>query len=84
MNNKLLVELIVPYLEQRYEVFIPINKRVSEIIKLLQKALNELSNGYYPLKDDAVIIDGESGNVFDVNLTIKESKMINGSKIILL
>lgn len=84
MNNKLLVELIVPYLEERYEIFLPINKRISEVIRLLQKALNELSNGYYPLKDDAVIIDGESGNVFDINLTIKESKMINGSKIILL
>ena len=84
MNNKLLVELIVPYLEERYEIFLPINKRISEVIRLLQKALNDLSNGYYPLKDDAVIIDGESGNVFDINLTIKESKMINGSKIILL
>lgn len=84
MNNKLLVTVIVPLLEEKYEVFIPIGKRVSEIIKLLEKALKEMTNGYYPNKEDSVIIDAESGSVFDVNITIKETKMINGSKIILL
>lgn len=84
MNNKLLVTVIVPLLEEKYEVFIPISKRVSDIIKLLEKALKEMTNGYYPNKEDSVIIDAESGNVFDVNITVKETKMINGSKIILL
>ena len=84
MNNKLLVTVIVPLLEEKYEVFIPIGKRVSDIIKLLEKALKEMTNGYYPDKEDSVIIDAESGNVFDVNITVKETKMINGSKIILL
>lgn len=84
MNNKLLVTVIVPLLEEKYEVFIPISKRVSEIIKLLEKALKEMTNGYYPNKEDSVIIDAESGSVFDVNITVKETKMINGSKIILL
>mgnify|MGYP006988959438 CR=1 FL=1 len=50
----------------------------------IKKALKELTNGYYPDKDNSVIIDAESGNVFDVNITVKETKMINGSKIILL
>lgn len=84
MNNKLLVTVVVPLLEEKYEVFIPISKRVSDIIKLLEKALKEMTNGYYPDKEDSVIIDAESGNVFDVNITVKETKMINGSKIILL
>lgn len=84
MNNKLLVTIIVPFLEEKYEVFIPINKRVSNVIKLIERALNEMTNGYYPNKEDSVIIDAESGNVFDVNITVKETKMVNGSKIILL
>ena len=84
MNNKLLVTVIVPLLEEKYEVFIPINKRISTVIRLIEKALRELTNGYYPEKESSVIIDAESGNVFDVNITIKETKIINGSKIILL
>lgn len=84
MNNKVLVEVIVPLLEQKYQIYIPISKRISEVIKLIEKALIEMTNGYYPNKESSVIIDAESGNVFDINITVKESKMINGSKIILI
>ena len=84
MNNKILVDVIVPLLEEKYQIYIPINKRISVIIKLIEKALKEMTNGYYPIKDCSVIIDVETGNVYDVNITVKESKMINGSQIILL
>lgn len=84
MNNKLLVNVFVPLLEEKYELYIPINKRISVVIKLIEKALKEMTNGYYPIKEGSVIIDVETGNVYDVNITVKESKMINGSKIILI
>lgn len=85
MNNKILIEVIVPLLEDNFEIYIPVNKRISTVIKLIEKSLNEITNGYYPTqKENSVIIDEESGSVFDVNLTVKESKMINGSKIILI
>lgn len=85
MNNKILIEVIVPLLEENFEIYIPVNKRISTVIKLIEKSLNEITNGYYPTqKENSVIIDAESGSVFDVNLTVKESKMINGSKIILI
>ena len=84
MNNKVLVDVIVPLLEEKYQLYIPINKRISVVIRLIEKALNEMTNGYYPIKDSSVIIDVESGNVFDINITVKESKMINGSQVILL
>ena len=84
MNNKLLVDVFVPLLEEKYELYIPINKRISVVIKLIEKALKEMTNGYYPIKEDSVIIDVESGNVYDINITVKESKMINGSEIILI
>ena len=71
--------------EENFEIYIPVNKRISTVIKLIEKSLNEITNGYYPTqKENSVIIDEESGSVFDVNLTVKESKMINGSKIILI
>ena len=77
MNNKILIEVIVPLLEENFEIY--------TVIKLIEKSLNEITNGYYPTqKENSVIIDEESGSVFDVNLTVKESKMINGSKIILI
>lgn len=84
MNNKVLIEVIVPLLEERYQMYIPINKRISVVVNLIEKALKEITNGYYPIKEGSVIIDVESGNVYDINITVKESKMINGSQVILL
>ena len=81
MNNKLLVNVFVPLLEEKYELYIPINKRISVVIKLIEKALKEMTNGYYPIKEGSVIIDVETGNVYDVNITVKEAAIIrSGSK----
>lgn len=40
-NNKVCVDLIVPSIEERYNVFIPVNKKTIEIIFLLNKDDNE-------------------------------------------
>ena len=84
MNNKLLIEVIVPLLEMNFEIYVPINKRISAVIRLIEKALKEITNGYYPNKNNSVIIDEKTGSIYDINITVKESKMINGSKVVLI
>ena len=46
MENKILVELMVPELEVSYDVFIPVTKRVGNLIALLVKAISELGIEY--------------------------------------
>ncbi len=36
MKNKILVEIIVPDIDQSYEVFIPINRKVGSVIELFK------------------------------------------------
>lgn len=84
MNNKVLVEVIVPLVDTRYEIFLPVGKRISVVLKLMVKAINELTNGYYPIKEDALLINESTGNLYDVNITVKDAKIINGSKVILI
>ena len=45
-NNKVCVDLIVPSIEERYNVFIPVNKKTIEIIFLLNKAINDMTDGF--------------------------------------
>lgn len=84
MNNKILVEVKVPLLEESYEIYLPVSKKISVIIKLIEKALKEMTNGYYPDKENSVIIDEKTGNLYDINITVKESRMSNGTTIILI
>jgi len=82
--SKILIKVIVPLVEEKYEVFIPSNKRISLIIKLIVKVVNELTSGYYPLKEDALLINKDTGNLYDVNITVKDAKILNGSEVILI
>lgn len=81
--NKVCIELIVPVMEKKYDVFIPVNKKIMDIIYLLNKAVSEMNDGYFPMSNQLSLVEANSGFVYDINLTVKESKILNGSKIIL-
>ena len=84
MKNKVNVDVIGPALEEQYNVFIPVNKRTIEIIFLLNKAINEISSGSFPISEELALVDGFTGSIYDTNKTIKENIILNGSKIILM
>ena len=47
MKNKVLVEILVPSIEEKYDVYLPINKKIGNITILLCRAINEFTNGVY-------------------------------------
>ena len=55
MENKILVELIVPELEEKFDVFIPITKRVGNVIALLAKAITELGIDYNLMRKSDIL-----------------------------
>lgn len=84
MKNKVNVDVIVPALEEQFNVFIPAGKKTIEIIFLLNKAINDISSGSFPINDELSLIDGFTGAIYDVDKTVKENKILNGSKLILM
>ena len=84
MKNKVNVDVIVPALEEQYNVFIPVNKKTIEIIFLLNKAINEISSGCFPMNEELSLVDGFTGSIYDVDKTVRENKILNGSKLILM
>ena len=83
-NNKVCVDLIVPGIEERYNVFIPVNKKTIEIIFLLNKAVNDMTNGADAMSEHLSLINANDGTVYDVDNTILENNILNGTKLILL
>lgn len=83
-NNKVCVDLIVPSIEERYNIFIPINKKTIEIIFLLNKAINDMSNGAFPMSDTLSLINANNGIIYDVSKTVMENGILNGTKLILI
>ena len=84
MNIKILIELEIPLIEKRYDLFIPINKKIGTIKNLIENALVELTDSAYVPKDDSNFYSKETGEIFDVNKTVRDTNLRNGSRIILI
>ena len=84
MNNKILIEIEIPSIEKRYDVFIPINKKVGTIKTLVESGLIELTDKAYVIKDSTNFYSKETGQIYDINQTVRDTDLKNGSRIILI
>jgi len=84
MKNKVLIEIIVPELEQRYNIYIPINKKIGNLIVLLNKAVKELSNGVYEGTKKTALYNKTTGEKYSINVLIRETNIRNGSILVLI
>ena len=82
--NKVFIIVEVPLIEEKYEVYIPIGKKVYKVALILAKAVSELSGGHYPIKENPMLYSKMTGKPYNINMTIKDTDIRNGSTIILL
>ena len=82
--HKILVEIYNPAAEKSYDVFIPLKSKLYEVSFLLSNAISELSEGYYQASEQTVLCDRSTGEIFDINQTVEELGLKNGSKLMLL
>ncbi len=83
-KNKILIELEIPLIEAKYDLFIPINKKVGTIKRLIEEALIELTDGAYEPKETSNLYSKQTGIIYDINKTIRDTDLKNGSGIILI
>ncbi len=82
--NKVFIIVHVPLIEEKFEVYIPIGKQIHKITAILGKAVSELSGGHYPLKKDSVLYSKDTGKAYNINMTVKDTDIRNGSELVLI
>ncbi|MEH7115071.1 methyltransferase [Neobacillus niacini] len=82
--HKILVEIYNPASNNSYDVFIPLKSPVYEVVYLLSNTISELSQGQYKPSEQTILCDRKTGNLFDINKTIEELGLKNGSKLMIL
>jgi hypothetical protein len=82
--NKVLVEICLPAANQSFDVYIPLESRMSEVLVLVSSLLSDLSDGKYKATQDAILCDAETGIIFNINMTVFELGIKNGSKLMLI
>ena len=82
--DKALVEIFLPAVNAGYDVYIPLQSRMSEVSLLVSRVMRELTEGRYMPADDSILCDRKTGNIFNVNSSIAELGIKNGSQLMLI
>lgn len=79
-DNKLLVDLYVLVLDKHFELFIPVDEKVGNIVKLLDKSLFDKFSSDKTFS----LLNLYTGNVFKNNDIVRNTDIQNGTKLILI
>lgn len=82
--EKILVKIYVPMIEKIYDVWLPTGKKIYNVIYLLTKAINELNDGGYRPSKMPLLYDKLTAEKYNLNETVAETNIRNGTEIILL
>ena len=84
MKNKILIKIIVPEINQKFDLFIPVNESIWKVKKLLLKSIQDLSNNILVADDEYALINVYSSKEYKNNEIVIDTDIRNTSELILL
>ncbi len=84
MKDKVVVELIVPEIDERYNILLPINRKIGDVINLITKAVNEFSYGAYVGSNRTALYNSATSTRYEPNVLVYNTDIRNGTCLILL
>ena len=84
MDIKVIVSLNVPEIDQTFDVYLPVNKKIGNIINLLNQAINELTDNTFPKSNINVLYNVSTGQAYDYDVLLQNTDIRNGTKLVLL
>ena len=84
MENKILIKLIIPEIGKKFDIFVPINRKVGNIIILFNKLFSDEINNVIPLNNFTELYDGDTGEKLEIDTILYNTKIRNNSRLILL
>ncbi|MFC4302819.1 methyltransferase [Cohnella boryungensis] len=82
--DKILVEIYIPVVDRSFDVYIPVSLKLYEVEALLSGAFKELCDGQFVASPDTVLCDKLTGMVLDINQSVLELGLMNGSRLMLI
>ena len=81
--SKLLIEVHVPAIGKTFDVSIPHNAKVFELLPLITNAVTQLSDGLF-MPNDVALCNGNTGVIYNNNMSVDDMQLKNGSRIMLI
>lgn len=82
--TKLQLNVSLPATMDCYDVQVPAEATLGEVTPLIAKGLAQVSQGRYISSVDAVLCDYQTGSILNINMSLWDLGLRNGSKLILI
>lgn len=82
--NKILVEVHVPVAGKSFDMFIPTHLMLHEAMLLIKKIAMEMSDGLFVASSETTLCNRSDGSILNINLSVYELGLKNGSKLMLI
>ena len=70
-------------MDTSFELLVPIDRRIHDLVTILKKAIPELNDGYYQ-NNTPNIYNKSSGEMYEINTLIKGSNIKTGTRLVLI
>lgn len=84
MNNKVLIRIIMPILDESFNCFIPVNEVIWKLKKLIIKSISDLSGLSLDMRADYVMINKDNGRIYKSNEIVINTDIRNGSELVMM
>ena len=64
MNNKVLIKLIVPEIDSKFDVFIPVNELIWKIKKMLVKSINDVEGVKFEMNGNYILLKKDNSRIY--------------------
>ena len=83
MNDRILVSVYVISIDQSYEIYIPLARKIGNCVELMCKTIKQFNGDGFNYENGYLLMDGDTGVMYDLNVVVADSGIKNGSKLIL-
>lgn len=84
MNNKVLIKLTIPEIDESFDIFIPINEILWKVKKMLVKSASDLTLKSLDTNKNYIMINKTTLEIYQNNIQISNTDIKNGTEIMLL
>ena len=84
IKNKVYIKLKVPEIDKEYDLYLPVNKKIGNIINLLNEAINELSFGEIELSQTNKLYNEKTLEMYTPDTLLLNSNIRNGTVLVLI
>lgn len=83
MEYKVLVNVFVPEIEQNFEFYIPVNRYIDIVIKIINAAIAEITFNQFPIKENLQLCNRRTGQIYANGHYVRNTDIKNGTQLIL-